>query len=357
MAVAPFRAPGLLVPIFLLLLAAASENVLAQPVATVMLCGDGDGNIGTNWVSLPTLSDMTSAEDLCLSIPGALTVAQGVTDSAPNPSRRWSFDCATGACTSTQPVPEPGCAASTCFCIAPGEGIEVVTAAATPWGVNQCDRFDSITLPAGFRSYLVSVPYDTFLLNANDLAEHIFLPNTGITRGTVTRITCATGLATTCQAGTAACESLLIEPGQAYRVTYPSATGGLTYLNPVSCAAAAPGAAECPIGDLTFSSADTFSWTAPDGCPLPLPLVYDSMRGDLACLRGACRQAIPALMPPCAGCTLLEDDDDDTTTLDAATPALGVGWWYHSRVDGGTWRDPVAAACIDRDVLLAAGCP
>ena len=82
------------------------------------------------------------------------------------------------------------------------------------------------------------------------------------------------------------------------------------------------------------------------------------MRGDLACLRGSCRQAIPALTPPCAGCTLLEDDDVDTTTVDAETPEVGMGWWYHSRVDGGTWRDPGAGpSCTDRDALLAAGCP
>ena len=340
----------------LALAGAASTDALAQPVATIDLCGDDAGAIGTNWISLPTHSDMTSAEDLCLSIPGALTVAQGAAEGGPFPTLRWSFDCATEACTSTQPVPEPGCAASTCFCVGPGEGIEVVTAVATPWDVNQCDRFDSITLPAGFRTFLISIPYDTFLVNANDLAEHILLPNTGLTRGTVTRMNCATGAVTSCQAGTAGCEALLIIPGEAYRVVYPSAPGGITYLNPVSCAVTAPGVADCPIGDLAFAAADTFSWTAPAGCPFPL--LYDSMRGDLACLRGGCRQAIPALSPPCAGCVLLEDDDGDTSAVDAEAPEVGSGWWYHSRVDGGTWRDPGAGpSCNDRDALLGAGCP
>src|SRR5262245_21714913 len=116
--------------IALVLAGIPSQEALAQ-LDTLDLCGDGAGNIGTNWISLPSLSDMTSAEDLCASIPGAITVSQGAVESGPFSTLRWSFDCATGACSSTQPVPEPGCAASTCFCVGPGEGIEVVTAAAT----------------------------------------------------------------------------------------------------------------------------------------------------------------------------------------------------------------------------------
>jgi len=359
MAVARFR---VLFPCCLLVTLAwagfFSGEALAQPVATLALCGDGDGNIGTNWISLPTHTDMTTAEDLCLSIPGAVTVSQGVADSLPATSLRWVFDCATGACTSSQTIPEPGCALSDCFCIDPGEGYEVITAADTPWDVNQCDRFDPIALPVGFQNYLVSIPFDTFLVTANDLAEHVYLPNQGIVRGTVTGINCATGALTTCNAGTAGCDAFLLQPGRAYRVRYTTPTTGISYTNPVSCVPAAPPAlADCPIGDLSFTDDDTFTWTAPVACPLPL--LYDAIRGDLACLRGSCRQSIPALTPPCAGCLLLEDDDGaDTTTVDAESPELGIGWWYHSRVDGGTWRDPVAgASCTDRDIALAAGCP
>lgn len=352
----PVRTLVRLLPALLCIATGLSAPVTAQ-LATVNLCADGAGNIGTNWVSLPTVSDMTTAEELCLSIPGALTVAQGTSDATGPLSRRWSFDCATSVCTSSQPIPEPGCAASACFCLERGEGIEVVPSAATPWDVNFCDTFETITLPAGFQNYLVSIPYDTFLATANDLANHVGLPNTGVQRGTVTRTDCVTGAVTTCQAGTVACDTLAIVPGQAYRIRYPAPTPGVTFTNPVSCAPLpAPDPALCPIDDLVFGDAERFGWTAPDRCALPA--VYDSIRGDLGCLRGGCRQSVTPPGPACAGCVLLEDDDIDTTTVDADVPALGLGFWYHARVDAGTWRDPVAAgACVDRDALFAAGCP
>jgi hypothetical protein len=350
----PPRISVLLLFAVLCLVAGLASPVRAQ-LATVNLCADGAGNIGTNWISLPTLSDMMTAEDLCLSIPGATAVSQGVSDSIPATSLRWSYDCATGICTSSQPIPEPGCPGA-CFCLAPGEGIEATVAADTRWGVNICEVFASITLPPGFQNYLISIPYGTAFATANDLAVPFYLPNTGITRGTVSRIDCATGVLSTCNVGTAACDAMTLQPGQAYRIRYPTPTTGLTFLNPIACNLALPAAATCPISDLTFGSDTAFSWTAPAGCPLPA--LYDSIRGDISCLRRACRQSVASVPPACAGCVLLEDDDVDTTTVDAGVPALGQAYWYHARVDGGTWREGVGpASCIDRDALFAGGCP
>ena len=331
-------------------------GTLAQPLFTENLCAPGAGSIGISWVSLPSQTDMLTAEAICAAVPLAATVSQGFTDS-PSPTSRWTFDCVTGICTSTQPIPEPGCAASACFCVERGEGVQVVPTAAAVWPINRCDTFESITLTAGFRRYLFSVPYSTFLRTANDLANYLGLPNSGLNRGLVTRVNCAVGSFTTCQAGSTACDGLLLAPGEAYRVEYPAVTAGVTFTNPVACIPApAPAPATCPINDLAFTNQTTFAWSGPAGCALA-PL-YDAVRGDLACLRGSCAQSIPPLAPPCAGCMLLENNDVDTTAADAGLPAVGAGYWYHARVDGGSWNEPVGPThCNDLDQMLAGGCP
>jgi hypothetical protein len=333
----------------------------AQTLFSRDLCAPGSGNIGHSWVSIPSQTTLRTPEAICLAVPGLLTVTQGYNDGA-TASRLWTYDCATGACSSTnQPIPEPGCSESSCFCVDPGDGVDVVPGAATVMPIDRCDTFQTVTIPAGFKSYLYSVPYDTFLVNGNDLARFLGLPDSGINRGTISRLNCATGAITVCTAGTASCNAFLLEPGEAYRISYYTGATfpGGSFTNATACSPVpAPAPDACPIGDLTFVDSDTFSWSPPAACPLP-PL-YDAIRGDLDCLRGFCTQSIVPLVSPCAGCALLENDDGiDSAADDASVPAMGSGYWYQARVEGGTWNAPGGGMnCTDWDFMLpAGGCP
>jgi hypothetical protein len=353
----PIVAPTL---VAILLSCAVTSMARAQALFTRDLCAPGSGNIGHSWVSIPSQTDLRTPEAICQAVPGLVTVAQGINDGA-LPSRLWTYDCATGACSSTQPIPEPGCSASTCFCVDPGDGIDVVPAAATTMPINRCDTFTPITLVPGFKSYLYSIPYDTFLASCADLVSYIGLPSTGTQRATLSRLDCATGTLTVLTAGTPVCAATLLVRGDAYRISYYAGgvSPGYSFTNAVSCSPVpAPAAEACPIGDLTFTDSDTLTWSAPGGCPLPP--AYDAIRGDLDCLRGFCSQAITPLTYSCAGCTLLEDNDMlDTAADDTTTPPVGAGYWYTARVDGGTWNPPGAGmTCTDWDFMLPpGGCP
>src|SRR2546425_3630609 len=102
--------------LILLALSGALSEVGAQLLFTKDLCGAGAGNIGNNWVSLPTDSDIATAEDFCAAIPAAVAVSQQRV-SGPGVDT-WSYDCTTATCTSsTGIIPEPGCLASSCFCV------------------------------------------------------------------------------------------------------------------------------------------------------------------------------------------------------------------------------------------------
>jgi len=356
-----FSRRSIVVPVLLAVFfsAAATSPVRAQTLFTRDLCAPGAGNIGHSWVSIPSQTDLRTPEAICQAVPGLVTVAQGVDDS-PLPSRLWTYDCATGACSSGQPIPEPGCTTSTCFCVDPGDGIDVVPAAATSLPINRCDTFTPITLVPGFKSYLYSIPFDTFLATCADLVAYIGLPATGTQRATITRLDCATGTFSQLTAGTASCAAVALVRGDAYRISYylGGVSPGYSFTNAVACTPIAPpAAASCPISDLAFLNASTFAWSAPAGCPLPP--AYDAIRGDLDCLRGFCSQAITPLSYSCAGCTLLEDDDMlDTAAGDPAIPAVGAGYWYTARVDGGTWNPPAGMTCSDWDFMLPpGGCP
>jgi hypothetical protein len=358
----PSSRRSILVPVLFSIVASgvAASMARAQTIFTRDLCAPGAGNVGHSWVSIPSRTDLLTPEAICLAVPGLVTVAQGVNDGTPENSRLWTYDCATGVCSSGQPIPEPGCTASTCFCVDPGDGIDVVPAAAATLAINGCDTFTTLTLAPGFKSYLYSIPYDTFLATCADLVSYIGLPSTGIQRGTVSRLDCATGTFTVATAGTASCANMLLVRGEAYRVSYYAGgvSPGYSFTNAVACTPIAPPAAtSCPISDLAFLDANTFAWSAPAGCPLPP--AYDAIRGDLDCLRGFCSQAIAPLSYACAGCTLLEDDDMlDTAAGDPAIPAVGSGYWYTARVDGGTWNPGAGMTCTDWDFMLpAGGCP
>ena len=203
----------------------------------IQLVAAGAGQIGNNWISLPNATQIKTAEQLCKAIgPNATSVAQVF----PETGGRYTWSCGggAGACTTTNPagtIPEPGCSASSCFCIDDGEGYEVKVSAATTFRVDGCESPVPITLPAGGTSYLVSVPFATGLVTWNDLALAFGLQATGIPRGTVTGLDPAVGVFNTCQAGSAACMAQLLVPGRSYRLGYTAAPVN-PYTSPTSSA-------------------------------------------------------------------------------------------------------------------------
>jgi hypothetical protein len=312
------------------------------PITTVPLCGPG-----TNWLSLPTHSDMMTAADICAAVgPAADFVAQRF----PDGPGTYVYECATTACTPLAggPTDEAGCPASSCFCVHPGEGFEVTTNSAVSLPIDGCDEFVSLTLPmlveAGVSGTLVSVPYSTFLINANDLGIYFGLTSSGLMRGTVTGFDCATGAFTSCNVGTAACESFTLVPGQAYRLKN-TVSGDLTALNPVTCAP--PPATPCSMDSLAVASIDgsnVLTWEAPAGCTLPLD--YEVARGDLECLRHHCSNCLScAILGTTAGTTLTDDSPPSTPV------------WYLVRVIDGTWNGTGPTQCTDRDIMFGLGCP
>src|SRR5712692_11807661 len=194
----------------------ASNPLHAQLLFTENLCGPG-----TTWMSLPSESLIMTAEKLCSAIgPTALTVAEFY----PDGSARYTFDCTTNACTSTGAIPEPGCTASACVCVDPGEGFEVQTSGPAAVPIDGCDSFVPINIPivAGATGgSLVSVPFKTTLVTFHDLGLYFGLTSTGLQRGTVTGRNCVAGTFQTCLVGSATCMSVPLVQGEAYRFTSP----------------------------------------------------------------------------------------------------------------------------------------
>ena len=187
---------------------------------------------GTHWISLPNVnptingSPVTTAEDLCALIPFAMSVSQAFGEDGGGGvslAHEWTYDCAAHTCARTALSPNPpeaGCC-STCFCVNPGEGYRVTVSAASTFVVSGSESPDLIRPPGGTQGYLVSVPYGSCgINNANDLAGAIGLTSTGAIRGSVVRFNTCTNTTTSCSAGTAACTSLTLPPGEAFRVRY-----------------------------------------------------------------------------------------------------------------------------------------
>jgi len=225
-----------------LLCGATSARAATLPF-DLQLVATGTGLVGTNWVSLPTSTPLRTAEDLCAAVgPNATSVAQLF----PDGNRRYTWNCAggAGACTTTNPagtIPEPGCPVSACFCIDDGEGYEIKVKAATTFHIEGCESRVPIVLPAGTTggvgmNWLASVPFQTNLTNANELALAVGLPSTGTVRGTVAVINPTTGAATQCNAGTLACVNLQLVPGRAYQLHYTTTTPA-PYTNPTTSTA------------------------------------------------------------------------------------------------------------------------
>lgn len=335
-------------------LAGPTGSAAEQPLDIRTLCGPGPDYIGHNWVPIPGHSDLRTAEEICLAVPGALRVIANGPERYTGAFTRV-YDCVSGTCTSNMTIPEPGCSGS-CFCLDPGEGVEIVPSAATEMPINGCDTFSRIYVPPETRHQIISIPFDTFVTNANEFFVHAGYPTTGIQRPQMTRLDCVTGEVITCTAG-GACAGFPLTPGEAYVVTFFYVSPEYNFTNPVACSPTAPPAADsCPIGDLGFLSQTAVGWSPPAACPLPL--LYDAIRGDLSCLRGFCTQSITPVRRPCAGCLSLEENDGDTMAADLEDPAVGEGYWYEVRVDGGTWNAPAAPRhCADLDAMLGEGCP
>jgi hypothetical protein len=190
-----------------LALPAASAFAASPLFVRNLACG------GTHWVSLPTQSDLATAQDMCTRV-GA--IAQSVTQRFPDGPGTASYDCTSGAGVN--------------FTIDDGEGIELVTIGPGSFPINGCDEPVQITLPPGGQAYLVSVPYCTTLTTWNELGSLIEPPGP-LFRATVTGRNTCTGAFTSCTVGTAACNALALVPGEAYLVRRTN-TNGTTYVNP-----------------------------------------------------------------------------------------------------------------------------
>ena len=242
----------------LLLLAAGIEGASAAtlPFTMNLPCGQGAGNVGTYWISLPNVSPtingspVVTAEDLCALIPNATSVGQAWGDAGgagQTLGHSWTYDCSAHTCTAgalTPNPPEAGCC-STCFCVNPGEGYIVKVSAPSSFVIGGGESPEIITIPGGAQSWFISVPFDSCGINtANDLATATGLPSTGITRGTVLALNGCTGALTLCNAGTPACSSLAIVPGTGYRIRYTDILAH-AYRNPVAGDFDGDGVASC----------------------------------------------------------------------------------------------------------------
>jgi len=164
----------------------------------------------TNWLSLPAVSCPRSAEDLCAEIPLVSSVSQRYS----NELEQYTYNCSTGACTTTSsaPIPEPSSACvSSCFCVDPGEGFEVVTTGASRYQIKGTDASVTYQGPAG--TYLISIPFHTPMVNAAAL-YNAMAPNVV----SVTRLVCP-GVARQTWTGFSGV-NFPLEPGTAYEAHF-----------------------------------------------------------------------------------------------------------------------------------------
>ncbi|ANM30602.1 hypothetical protein ABI59_15005 [Acidobacteria bacterium Mor1] len=133
-------------------MAVLATVVLGQSASDTLFCNSLTfGASGTHWVSLPVINDLADAEELCDAIPNAVSITERFPESA-NQTHN--------------------CGSSGAFPILPGRGFEVVVSAATDWQVFGADDDVTLTL-ANSSSYLISLPFDTPIADAQDLLDEI----------------------------------------------------------------------------------------------------------------------------------------------------------------------------------------
>jgi hypothetical protein len=214
------------------------------------------------WLSLPDSnptingSQVLTAEDLCASIPNAITVRQGYpTDGGGGTvsTRDWTYNCQTGACTPgilTPPPPEPGCCGS-CFCVNPGEGFIINGSGPSSFVVSGSELPELLRMPGKSEPYFVSVPFDTCLTTWNDFGLAMGLPSTGISRGTIQGVNRCTGVVSApVIVGSSAAMTANLVPGDALKIRWTDSLPH-AYFNPVN-------------GDFDFDGVPNCS----DNCPM-----------------------------------------------------------------------------------------
>lgn len=104
-----------------------------------------------------------------------------------------------------------------------------------------------------------------------------------------------------------------------------------------------PAPVQCPVTNLAWSgNKTTLTWSYPaTGCSLSA--VYDVVRAPLDC--------------HCNTCTTCLANDGPNTIVDGTLPSVGQGFWYLTRVSGGTWNSTGTRQTSDYDVTpLAPSC-
>src|SRR6266446_1416983 len=217
------------------------RGIYAQQTYTETLaCSD------TDWIALPSNSDMHTAEDLCASIiPTPISVAQMFPQQTGSTmAGEYIYNCLSPQCTASDPslpIPESPACGSTCFCVDPGEGYWVKpNAPGSTFTVTGCDELVPITLPPAINNatqYLISVPFHTSLTTWESLGLYFGGSNTGLKRDVVAGIggcNPSTNMATftNCSLGMTMCQTFAIMPGTTYQLTRVS-TAGITVTNPV----------------------------------------------------------------------------------------------------------------------------
>lgn len=235
------RRPGvrLFVGLILCLVPALAKAQSVLPFTMNLSCA------GTYWISLPNVSPIATAEQLCALIPNATSVMQRSPVGLPGTvvPREWTLDCghptAAGctAGTSTPAPPEPGTCGSACFCIDPGEGFEVTVSAPSTFVVTGSETASPIVLPPGGESFLISVPYGTCLRTWSDLAAATGVPQNGLFSGTIFGLDGCAALMTQASANPAIAGNLMLIPGRAYIIKYKTLQQVVPFTNPATTSA------------------------------------------------------------------------------------------------------------------------
>ncbi len=187
-----------------------------EALACVQLPEDRDCPV--RWVSLPVgqpEQPVRSAEEIADAIPHVVRVTKKFPDDGYCTSYTW--DTGSGVCSADPPgcaVPEPGAdrCGSSCFCIDPGEGVEIEQDPPVPFQLYGTDgEVEWVLQPNRF--YLVAVPIGVRGLRAH----HLFKAFEECTVDHVSRLACD-GSMVDWQPGMGRESDFELVPGEAYGV-------------------------------------------------------------------------------------------------------------------------------------------